>query len=158
MRFTAIFLTVLVVGVAAANSVLKKDEVQRKDGEILTKDITGNRTVRLVGFRISQQRGQNLCATLVDTTRPNGTKFEVRFPSHSHTTQETTLMNIIYSSASFKKNPYELHAPQFEVVFSIPRNAQGYVTDFTQWYIVSIKLPKADEKGPKLRESKQRRS
>jgi len=126
------------------------DDVQEKDNEVLTEDISGNRTVRLVGARTSGTPGQNLGAKFVEIEPTPGKEVYVGFPSHSHTIHETTLIRIIECSIAWGQRQQELHVPQFEVVFSIPQFPKGYVSDykFERWYLISIKPsePKTDQR------------
>src|SRR5258707_12156215 len=95
MRFAEVLFAILMGGAATA------DEVQMNDNDVRINDTTTNRTVRLVGGVIGQTPGQNLGAKFVEMKPTPGMEFGARFPAHSHTNHETTLMNIIYSAVPF---------------------------------------------------------
>ena len=111
-----------------------------------TKDLVENIKVRLVAVAISRTRGQNLVAKLI-VLNPESRKNEeiiVRFPSHSHTPHETTLMNIIDSCTdwSLPESIYEWHRAKMNIVFSVPKDAGGYNGDsqyYDRWFVISIK-------------------
>jgi hypothetical protein len=105
---------------------------------ILTKDITDNVRVRLVAAKISETRGQNLMVQFV-TLDDRKKEIVVTFPGHSHTTHETTLMNAARSCVEWTDQQRDWQQAKLDAVFSIPKDTQGYVTDFTRWYLVSIK-------------------
>src|SRR5437899_2389524 len=66
-------------------------------GQVLIgKDTADNIEVRLIAARVDETRGQFLHAKFVPG-KGEQKEFEIRFPGHSLTTHETTLMNVIYS-------------------------------------------------------------
>jgi hypothetical protein len=127
-----------------------------KGQEVLTgKATTDNMEVRLVAAKVSNARGQNLLAKFVPL-KGEQKEFTVRFPAHSHTTHETTIMNVIYSSTAprqgllhnLQSSPASIKAPgmdkdwkeaSLEVVLSLPKDFGGHY-DFSHWYVVSIKV------------------
>ena len=109
--------------------------------KILTKDIADNREVRLVAASIARSRGQNLVASFVGVGDENGTVFRIRFPAHSHTTHETTLMNIIRSSVDWEDGTERWKKAKYITTFSIPKNVKNSVNDLTHWYFVSLHVP-----------------
>ena len=107
---------------------------------LLTKDVVGNRKLQLLSASIDETRAQRLVAAFAIIDDPKADPVSISFPSHSHTPHETTLMNIIESSVDWSK-PDDLHQPHrttTSVVFSIPTDARGYVTDFKKWWLVSM--------------------
>jgi hypothetical protein len=114
-----------------------------EDAKIFTKDISGNRKLLLTGAQISITRAQFLEATFVEGGSTN--TIDVRFPAHSHTPHETTLMNIIRSCVDWTTpaDPHQWHKAKSEAVFSAPTNTVGYVTDFSKWFLVSLNLTNA---------------
>jgi hypothetical protein len=117
-----------------------------EDAKILTKDIRGNRKLLLTGAQISITRAQFLEATFIEVASTN-TIF-VRFPAHSHTPHETTLMNIVKSCVDWTTPPdaHQWHKAKGEAVFSAPTNSAGYVTDFSKWFLVSLSITNAATK------------
>ena len=111
---------------------------------VLTKDVTGNREVRLLAARVSQRRGQNLEAKFAVVGSAKTSEVVIRFPCHSHTTHETTLMKIVSSCVEWSepKSRHEWHDAKISVIFSLPKDASGYVTNFEKWWLVSLDLPK----------------
>jgi hypothetical protein len=117
-----------------------------EDKRVLAKDITDNRKVRLIAAQISTTRGQNLMAKFVDSDSKTNQEFIVRFPSHSHTTHEVTLMRIVESCVDWSapKDRYEWHDATCEVTFSVPKDAGGYHGEsehYDRWFLLSIKIP-----------------
>ena len=114
---------------------------------VLTKDIVANHQLRLTAARISQSRGQNLVARFEVVGQPNAEPITISFPSHSYTPLETTLMNVVRASVDWQtpNDPYGWHAATRGAVFSAPRGASGYVTDFEQWWFVSFQTTKNGE-------------
>jgi len=156
VRFGEGLFDILMANILIASAAIAH-EVPKKDNDAQTKDLADNRKVRLVGGVIGQTPGQNLGAKFVEIEptgsmagdfRTTGKEFAVRFPAHSHTTHETTLMNIIYSAVPLGKDPYKPREPQFEVIFSIPKDAQERVPDFDRWYLDSIKPLEAKKEPP----------
>lgn len=111
-----------------------------EDAKILTKDITGNRKLLLTGAKISITRGQFLEASFSVVGSTNAV--DVRFPAHSHTPHETTLMNVVSASVDWTTpaDPYQWHKANSEALFSAPTNSVGYVTDFSRWFLVSLNI------------------
>jgi len=112
-----------------------------EDAEIRTARIGGNRKLLLTGARISSARGQSLEADFIQVGSTNTNSILVRFPSHSHTPHETTLMNIIVSSVNWTTpaDAHRWHKAESEVVFSAPTNSVGYVTDLSRWFLVGLR-------------------
>ena len=124
--------------VALALALIVATALAGEDGKVLTGQITGNRRLQLTGAQISITRGQFLEATFVVVGSTN--TIDVRFPAHSHTPYETTLMNVVRGSVDWTTptDPYQWHKAKSEVVFSAPTNSAGYVTDFSRWFLVSL--------------------
>ncbi len=135
MRYIALTL-VFIVATALAG----------EDGKVLTGQITGNRQLRLTGAQISPSRGQFLEATFVVVGSSN--TVGIRFPAHSHTPHETTLMNVVTGSVDWTApaDPYQWHKAKNDVIFSAPTNSAGYVTDFSRWFLVSLNTTNAAPK------------
>ncbi len=123
-------------------------------GKVLTgKDTADNIEVRLVAAMIDHTRGQFLHAKFVPL-KGGRKEIEVRFPGHSLTTHETTIMNIIYSATGVREFHRKAHRhnikdagtgtewsePSLDVVFSIPKDLRATWNDYSHWYLVSIKL------------------
>ena len=111
--------------------------------KVTTRQITGNYPVRLIAARTSDVRGQNLEARFVPLDKPDGPEIFVQFPAHSFTPHEVTLMAIIRSCVGRPKpnNAGDVHSwakASVPVTFSIPKDAQGYVTNFDKWWLVSL--------------------
>jgi hypothetical protein len=111
-----------------------------EDAKILTKDISGNRKLLLTGAQVSITRAQFLEATFNVVGSTN--TVDVRFPAHSHTPHETTLMNVVTASVDWTTpaDPHEWHKARSAAVFSAPTNSVGYVTDFSRWFLVSLNV------------------
>jgi len=139
MRTIPLVFLVLATGVLAG--------AQEEPARVLTDKIKDNHQVRLTEARISQARGQSLEARFVDVKAPDAEPFWIRFPAHSFTPHETTLMNIVRSSVNWDapESRYESHEATLHAVFSIPKIARGYVTDYTKWWFVGFRPP-GDEK------------
>ena len=109
------------------------------DDRVLTGRVTGNHLVLLTHARISESRGQNLEGklTIIGGERA-GEVISVRFPAHSHTTHETTLMNIIRASIDWSppESRYQWHEAGMPAVLSVPTGAQGSLTEYDQWWFV----------------------
>jgi len=120
---------------------------QEESARVLTDKIRDNHRVRLTAARVSQARGQNLEARFVDVKAPDAEPTWIRFPAHSFTPHETTLMNIVRSSVNWDEpeSPYEWHKATLHAVFSIPEDASGYVTDYVKWWFVGFRPPDNDE-------------
>lgn len=93
-------------------------------------------------------RGGNLEAKFVDLGSKTRREFIVRFPSHSHTTHEVTILSIIRSCVDWEtpKDIEAWHDAKAEVIFSLPQDAEGYngsYEHYSQWFLVSLKLPSA---------------
>lgn len=118
---------------------------QADNPNVLTKDITDNRTVKLISAKRSEVRGQNLVARFLEVGKEQGPEIVVKFPAHSHTTRETSLMNIIGSCVDWQRDrgANDWNAAKFEATFSIPRDAKGYVTHFERWYFIAFGPPRA---------------
>ena len=57
-------------------------------------------------------------------------------------------MNIIRSAVPFGEDRHKLHEPQFEVIFSIPKDARSNARDVDRWYLASIKPLEAKKEPP----------
>ena len=113
-----------------------------------------DRTVKLLGAGFDGTRAHNMVAKFVEVKPSAGREIEVAFrPGRSpsgHTTvyrnHAATIYNIIYCSVSWRgdrRTPLTVidwSEPLFEITFSIPKDAQGKVSDFSGWSLVSIKL------------------
>jgi hypothetical protein len=112
-----------------------------EQGQVLTgKDTADNIEIRLVAAKVSETRGQNLLATFVPL-KGEQKEVTVKFPAHSHTTHETTLINIIYSSTAPDRDlSRDLKAASLEVVFSVPKDFLEHPNDLSRWYLVSVKV------------------
>lgn len=123
-------------------------------GRVLTgKDTADNIQVRLVAAKIDNTRGQFLHAKFVPL-KGEEKEIEVRFPGHTLTTHETTIMEIIYSATGVREFHRKLHAQNIKdagkdtewseaslnVVFSIPKDLRATWNDYSHWYLVSIKV------------------
>jgi hypothetical protein len=128
------------------------DATRAADVESRVKDVDHtNRTARLAGVAISPARGRNYSAKFVEIAPNRGKQFSVTFPAHSFTTHEATLINLIQSSVVWGKDPAQWHETQFDVVFSMPQDAEGYVTDYRRWYLSSLKRPEQKKDQPEPR-------
>ncbi|OAI49937.1 hypothetical protein AYO44_18160 [Planctomycetaceae bacterium SCGC AG-212-F19] len=107
---------------------------------VLAKDLTDNVRVRVVAARIGETRGQNLMVRLVRVDDPQN-EAVVTFPSHSHTPHELTLMNFVRFATAWDrdKDAHEWQPMTADVVLSVPKDATGRVTDYSRWFLVSIK-------------------
>lgn len=125
-----------------------------KKGKVLTgKDTADNMQVRLVAAKIDKTRGQFLHAKFVPL-KGKEKEIEVRFPGHTLTTHETTIMAIIYSATGvreFHRKPpshrikdagkvTEWSEASLNVVFSIPKDLRATWNDYSHWYLVSIEI------------------
>ncbi len=110
------------------------------DDKLLTKDIVGNRQVRLISAWTSNKRGQNLMAKFATVDERHPEEFQIEFPAHCHSPHETTLMKIVQSSVDWSEPNAadQPHMALVDVVFSIPADSKGYVTDYEKWWLVSI--------------------
>ena len=123
-------------------------------GKVLTgKDTADNIQVRLVAAMIDNTRGQFLHAKFVPL-KGEKKEIEVRFPGHSFTTHETTIMEIIYSATGvleYRRKPQaqnikgggkrtEWSEASLDVVFSIPKDLRATWNDYSHWWLVSIKV------------------
>jgi hypothetical protein len=109
-----------------------------KEQVLTEKDTTDNIEVRLVAAKIDNTRGQFLHAKFVPL-KGEKKELEVRFPGHSLTTHETTIMNIIYSVTGvreFHRKPQtqnikdggadkEWCEASLGVVFSVPKDLRA---------------------------------
>jgi hypothetical protein len=111
-------------------------------GQVLTSKVTTeNIEVRLLAALVDETRGQFLHAKFVPL-KGEQKEFEIRFPGHSHTTHETTIMNVIYScTAARQQLGKNWKDASLEAVFSIPKDFRAQWNDFSHWYVVSIKVP-----------------
>jgi len=139
----------------------------------LTKRFVGRVTIRLK-HRFSQSRRHDLLAKFAEVGPQQGLgmgpiplirgrEIELGMGPLQSTRDQTivdvthtrTIRNIIKSSVSSTPLPNprfdetQWREPLFEVIFSIPQDAHGYVTDFTRWSLLSIKLPNAKKEQPK---------
>jgi hypothetical protein len=115
--------------------------LQQDGGRVLTKDITDNVHVELVGARISETRGQHLMARLRPVSADSSDEVTIPFPAHSATTHETTIINIIRSAVNLRtkgSNPHEWQPAAMKVVFSIPKDPLKYPWQFDRWFLVEI--------------------
>jgi hypothetical protein len=113
----------------------------------LAKDLSKNIKARLLEAKLSVTRGQNLIAKFVTTSPgPDPAKeFTVRFPSHSHTTHEMTLMSVIEGCVDWKAgdpDAHQWHPATVTATFSVPAGVEGYVTDYSKWFLHSFEPPK----------------
>jgi hypothetical protein len=132
--------------VALAFALIVATAFASEDGKVLTNEITGNRQLRLTGAQISITRGQFLEATFIVVGSTN--TVGIRFPAHSYTPHETTLMTVVESCIDWTTpaDPYQWHKARNEAVFSAPTNSAGYVTDFSRWFLVSLNTTNGAEK------------
>lgn len=123
------------------------------------------RAVRLAGMRLSESRRGGRIGKFVEVSPQQGREFELSVDAARSPDEQTpaelahtqTILAIIYSSfsppAPFSKAGFDAtgrwREPQFEVFFSIPGDAQGEFTDFTQWSLIAVKLPNAKKEQPK---------
>jgi hypothetical protein len=117
------------------------------------KDTADNIEVRLVAAEIDNTRGQFLHAKFVPL-KGEEKEIEVRFPGHTLTTHETTIMEIIYSATGVRESHRKPHTENIkdagtdtewseaslDVVFSIPKDLRATGNDYSHWSLVSIKL------------------
>jgi hypothetical protein len=123
-------------------------------GHVLTAKVTpDNMEVRLIAAKIDNTRGGFLHAKFVPL-KGEGKEIEVRFPGHTFTTHETTIMQIIYSGTGvreFHRKPHtrnikdagkdtEWSEASINVVFSIPKDLRATWNDYSHWYLVSMKI------------------
>lgn len=149
-------LIMLMVSVAGAEGE------QTKDAEVGMID-AANRTVKLIGAGYARTRSRNMGAKFLEVEPNPGTEINVGFSgralSGAKTTVQTnhvrTIDNIISWSVNWRTERWDRfpeidwREPQFEVIFSIPKDAQGRVLDFDRWYLISIKPSKAKKEPPK---------
>ena len=149
MRNTVLPGSFIVIVLATISSV-RGESAER----VLTGKVIGNRQVLLDAARISDRRGQNLEARFAVIERDNkdvgrgphalvkSKVFTVTFPSHSHTTHETTLINIIMASVKWsdEKDRHEWHATNMKPMFSAPKEAEGWVKDYEKWWFVGLAI------------------
>lgn len=129
-------------------TIARADGEQQKDAELETID-AANRTVKFVGAGYTRTRKHNLVARFVEVRPNQGSEIRLGFePSEAETTVQRSHASTI-SSIIFWSDPYKLHEPKFEVIFSIPKDAQGMVSDFDRWFLVSIKPLEAKKEPPK---------
>ncbi|MCI0357034.1 MAG: hypothetical protein L0211_00930 [Planctomycetaceae bacterium] len=135
------------------------DGEQPKDAEVETID-AANRTVKLVGAGYTVTRKKNLVAKFVEVGPNQGSEIRLGFErSEAETTVQrnhaSTIENLVFCSVSWRHerrapaSEIDFHGPQFEVIFSIPKDAPGRVSDFDRWYLVSIKLPEPNKESPR---------
>ena len=114
---------------------------------VKTGEIADHRRVKLVSARISERRGQNLEAQFALEKDPqNAVVVSVTFPAHSHTTHETTLMNIIRASVSWSGRDearHEWRTARRVPVFSLPADARRS-DEFEQWVFLKFENPAAE--------------
>ncbi len=115
------------------------------DTRVETKDLTDNRKVCLVAARVSMRCGQNLEAKFMDTDGGSAEIVEW-FPCHSHTPQETTLLEIIRSCVDWKEptDAHVWHPTILNAVFSVPKDVgapHGPPGHYDRWFLVSLKVP-----------------
>ncbi|MHC5012631.1 MAG: hypothetical protein ACYTG6_17080 [Planctomycetota bacterium] len=114
---------------------------QGEEGRILTRDVAPeNVEVRLTGAAISPRRGRNLRARFVPVDPAEAEEIVIVFPAHSHTTHETTLMNVI--RASLESAPAEGRSEdgwtpvRHRAVFSTPQDDRLRNGDLHRTYFV----------------------
>jgi hypothetical protein len=109
-------------------------------GRVFTgKDTANNIEVRLIGAKISESRALNLMAKFA-LLKGEPKEFIVSFPAHSHTTHETTLMNIVRSCTpgpGSGQNWHDWKEATLEAVFSVPKDRRD---EFSHWYLISIRV------------------
>lgn len=117
------------------------------------------RAVRLVGVRRSEGGGgHDLLVKFEEVAPQQGREVELSLagpigPTGDQTiadvTHTRTILNVMESSVSWTPLPKarcdvtQWREPLFEVVFLMPKDAQGEVSDFSGWSLVSIKMPEA---------------
>jgi hypothetical protein len=119
--------------------ILEAAALRAGDTEILAKEISGNRQLRLTGAQISVSRAQFLTATFVEvgTTNTAGAAFLTQGTPH-----EVTLETIVRSCVDWSTptDRHRWHKAKHEAVFSAPTNAPGGRTDFSKWFLISLNL------------------
>jgi hypothetical protein len=123
------------------------------DGRVLTSDVAPqNMEVRLVAAAISPARGQNLLARLVPVRAADGDPVLVRFPAHSHTTHETTIMNLVRACVDWdgRPAPSDRMNPRWapavrRAVFSTPRDGTSRTDDLHRTYFVRFEEAAGDD-------------
>ena len=117
--------------------------------QVLAKKTAANVRVKLVAARISETRGQNLEAKFAIVDAKGTTEIVVRFPGHSYTTHEATLMAVIRFCVDWTrpKDHHAWHKATVGAEFSVPKDAQGRVFDFSHWWLVRLYALKSPTAG-----------
>jgi hypothetical protein len=154
MGYVHVFIMLIVSATGA-------DGVQSKEVAVPKVDVE-KRTVKLVGAGYDYTASHNMVAKFVEVKPNAGREIEVTFTNKLlasgdaiNKNHAATIHNIIYYSISWgPEMPVPIgviywYEPKFEVMFTISQDAKGSVTDFTQWCLVSIKLPEEKKEQPK---------
>jgi hypothetical protein len=155
MAYVHVFIMLIVSATGA-------DGVQSKKVEVPMVDVD-NRTIKLVGANYDEKASHNMVAKFVEVKPNAGREIEVTFiPSRStsvdtkvYRNHEATIYNIIYYSIAWRnerRTPIGLidwNEPQFEVIFTITKDAEKNVSDFSCWSLVSFKLLEPKKEQPK---------
>jgi len=110
--------------------------------DVRINELRDNRTVRLVASRRSETVGQNLIAKFVEVSPAPGKEVVVRFPAGGFTAHEATLKNLIEFCTPLPDGALaeDWHDARFEVILSIPKDAEGQRLDFARWYLVRLRM------------------
>ena len=121
-------------------------------GPPLTDKIVGNVKVQLVAAKTSETRGQYLVARFKTVDEPEVREIEVRFPSHSFKTHETTLRNLVHSCTArgrpLPNQPQPLYPANtwieatVDAFFSIPKDGatSGAAGSLDNCYFLSFQV------------------
>ncbi|MHB1038158.1 MAG: hypothetical protein ACYC35_27470 [Pirellulales bacterium] len=134
------------------------------DGPILPFFGPQHRAMKLLAVRYRESREHNLLAKFAEVGPQRGREIELDLggpiqPVGDQTTADVahtrTILNIIKSSVSGTPLPdarsdvAQWRKPVFEVIFAVPKDAQGKVSDFSRWSFLSIKMPEPKKAQPK---------
>src|SRR5262249_50684422 len=121
-----------------------------------------NRAIKLTGLRFTEDRRHLRIWKFTEVGPQRGREFELSIrpsgptrdqtqPAVSHPRTIPPLIHSSFLSPGPLLDPPRFDAtgrwrePRFDVVFSIPEDAQGNVADFTEWSLLSIKLPNSKQ-------------
>lgn len=160
------FLILLVVGLMFAKSGFaiaqnqdlgqqKKEDGKQVDEKsnhqpskpLTVNQIRGNHQIQLIDFYFSETRGRNLIGVFQaldkksnekTKEKSNEKKLIFKFPAHSFTPHEATIINVVKWSAPWKEkmNGKKMELTLFPV-FSVPQDGMK-TYDFSRWYLIRI--------------------
>ena len=148
----------LIILIASVSSAAGENAVDAEAG----RHDSANRTVKLIGAGFSPSRTHHLCAKFLEVKPNPGTEIEVGFSNQTYRLAKTTVQknhvstirNIIRYSVNWRSErlaPFtevNFREPQFEVIFSIPKDTPGRMLDLDRWHLVSITSPEAKKEPP----------